>query len=248
RVTRLCLKGRFDRLQAGVGLQDMGWGQGWFYRPTDYFEPLGPLAFWREEPLGSESLDLSQPLFDELVLEAAARATAGGGDWVVRLPNETLAYALTPSLARLGGRMVLGLEARLTLPVCQLRLEGARWDGGDSPLEMEAGLSTRWDGSDLCLEWLRDATGEALGEFSGAAPGADYLYFSWGRALGPAWRLETRLVKSPDGGPFLLWPKAVMDFGTGWQFSLEGRTLVAWSAGPLARVGARLFTALAWEF
>jgi hypothetical protein len=250
RLTRLNLQQSFDGFQATLGVQDFAWGSGHFYKPTDYFNPLGPLTLLREEPLGSEAVDLSQALLEDLSLEAAGRLLAGGAaEWVVRLPNRGIGVSATPSFAHLTDRQGLGLEGVATFPTFQVRLEGAEWffSSGRAALEMEAGVSSRWDESNLCLEWLKDGTGEALGGFSNRNPAANYFYFSLNRALDKHWILEPVLVKSPDGGPFLVWPRVVLNFDTGWQFSLEGQVSTAFSEGPLALNPDRVFLALAYE-
>jgi len=194
---------------------------------------------------------LSQALFDDLGLEAAGRLLAGGAtEWVLRFPERGIGVSAIPSFAHLTGRQGLGLEGVVTFPTFQLRWEGVEWffPTNRSALEMEAGFSSRWDGSNLCLEWLKDGTGEALSGFSNGNPAANYFYFSLNRALDKHWTLDPALVKSPDGGPFLFWPRVVLNFDTGWQFSLEGQVSVAFAEGPLALNPDRVFLALAYEF
>ena len=251
RLTRLNLRESFDGFEAQAGLQAFDWGQGHFFKPTDYFNPLAPLSFWNEEPLGSEALDLSQALFDDLGVEAAARLTEGGdAEWVIRLPNRGIGFLAVPSFARLVGRDGLGLEGYVTFPTFQIRAEAVRWvlSSGEVEVEALAGISTRVDDGDLSLEWLKDGTGEALGAFSTQAPSADYFYFSLSRALGKRWTLAPALVKSPEGGPFLFWPKLVLNFGTGWEFSLEAQVSAAFGAGPLAAHSDRFLLGVSYEF
>ncbi len=251
RLTRLNLRENFDGFEAVAGLQTFNWGQGHFFKPTDYFNPLAPLSFWGEAPLGSEGLDLSQALFDDLSVEAAARLTAGAkGEWVIRFPNRGIGFLAVPSFARLAGRDALGLEGYVTFPTFQIRAEAVRWAfaAGGSAVEALAGVSTRVEDGDLCLEWLKDGTGEALGGFSNRNGKADYFYFSLSRALDKRFSLDPAFVKSPEGGPFLFWPKAVLNFGTGWQFSLEARVSAAFSEGPLAVHSDRFLLGLAYEF
>jgi hypothetical protein len=250
RMTRLNFQESFDGFQATLGIQDFTWGSGRFYKPTDYFNPLEPLTLLREEPLGSEAVDLSQALFDDLSFEAAGRLLLGGAtEWVARFPNRGIGVTATPSFAHLIDRQGLGLEGVVTFPTFQLRWEGVEWflPANRSALEMEAGVSSRWDESNLCLEWLKDGTGEALGGFSNGNPSADYFYFSLNRGLDKHWTLEPALVKSPEGGPFLFWPRVVLNFDTGWQFSLQGQVSAAFSEGPLALNPDRVFLALAYE-
>ncbi|MGH7740262.1 MAG: hypothetical protein ACREL1_08970 [bacterium] len=251
RFSRLSLKENVDGFQAVAGLQAFDWGSGRFDRPTNYFNPLSPLAMMRQEPMGSEAVDLSQFLFDDLSVEAAGRLLAGGAaEWVLRLPDRGIGFWVVPSFAHLMDRQGVGLEGAATFPVFQARLEAVRWTENSDPaaFEVEMGLSTRWQDSDLCLEWLRDSTGEALGGFSTGNPTADYFYFSLRRALDQNWTLAPALVKSWNGGPFLFWPRVVLDFHRGWQFSLEGQVAFAFQEGPLAANPDRLFLALADTF
>lgn len=251
RLSRLSLKENVDGFQVVAGLQTFDWGSGYFDRPTDYFNPLSPLALMRQEPLGSEAVDLSQFLFDDLSVEATGRVLAGGSaEWVLRLPDRGIGFWVVPSFVHLADRQGAGLEGVMTFPVFQVRLEAVRWtrDLGSVAVEAEMGLSTRWQDSDLRLEWLRDGTGTALGEFSTENPSADYFYFSIRRALDRNWTLAPALVKSPDGGPFLFWPRLVLDFHRGWQFSLEGQMAFAFQEGPLAGNPDRLFLSMAYVF
>ena len=251
RLTRLNLRETFDGFEAAAGLEAYNWGLGHFFKPTDYFNPLAPLSFWDEEPLGSEALDLSQTLFDDLSVEAAARLTAGANtEWVLRFPNRGIGFLAVPSFARLSGRDGLGLEGFVTFPTFQIRAEAVRWafTSGSSAVEALAGVSTRVEDGDLCLEWLKDGTGEALGGFSTRGQSADYFYFSFHRAWDKRFSLDSALVKSPEGGPLLFWPKAVLNFGTGWQFSFEAQVSAAFSQGPLAGHSDRFLLGLAYEF
>jgi hypothetical protein len=250
RLSRLNLQESFDGFEATLGLQDFAWGSGRFFKPTDYFNPLGPLTLLREEPVGSEAADISQALFDDLGWEAAGRLTAGGaGEWVLRFPNRGIGLLATPSFVHLTDRQGLGLEGVVTFPIFQVHLEGVEWflSSRRSALELDAGVSTRWAGNNLCLEWLKDGTGEALGGFSNSNPSADYFYFSLNRVLDKRWSLDPALVKSPEGGPFLFWPKVAFNFDAGWQLSLEGQVSAAFSEGPLALNPDRIFLALACE-
>ncbi|HVM32276.1 MAG TPA: hypothetical protein VMU88_04015 [bacterium] len=251
RLTRLHLKWAFDDFQAVGGLFAPDWGQGRFFRPTDYFGPLAPLTLWPEEPLGSEGLDASQALLDDLSVEAAARLTAGhGAEWVLRLPNRGIGFLVAPSFAHLSGREGLGLEGLVTFPDFQLRLEAVRWAWGGrlTALETLAGFSTRWEGGDWCLEWLKDGTGEALASFSTRAPAADYLTLFWRRALDENWVWEPTLVKSLQGGPLLFWPKLTWSFESGWTFGAEGQVGAFFSEGPLAAHPDRFFLRVDREF
>ncbi len=44
-------------LEMTAGLFKPNWGSSYFYRPTDYFFPLSPLQWDRDEPLASEGAD-----------------------------------------------------------------------------------------------------------------------------------------------------------------------------------------------
>jgi hypothetical protein len=251
RLDRLNLQWAFDGAQATLGLQAWDWGSSVFYQPTRYFDPLSPLILARDEPQGSEGADLSCALLDDLSLEGAVRFLSGGtAEWVVRLPNRGIGFSATPSFAHLAGGDEIGLDACLTFPTFQVRLEGADYyfSTGGSSLETVTGLSTVIDQSALVLEWLDDGTGQAMGSYSNQIAAADYLFFSWQRTVGKNWKILPVLVKSLEGGPFLFWPKAVWNFADQWDFTLESQVRIAYSAGPLALNPDRLFMAVGCHF
>ena len=104
-LDRAFLKWTKGSLEVKAGLQSFDWGSSYLYRPTDYFFPMPPMAWQRDEPLGSEALDASCFLFDFLSVEGAARWLEGGNaEGVLRLINKGIGIGVSPSFAFLTGR------------------------------------------------------------------------------------------------------------------------------------------------
>src|SRR6185295_6106190 len=117
RLSQAFLKWTSGRLEATVGFQSFNWGSARFFQPTNFFFPLSPLGWDRDHPLGSEALKANCFLIDDLSLEGAARWLDGGTDeWVVRLIEKNVGFAVVPSFARLAGRDGAGLELSVTFP------------------------------------------------------------------------------------------------------------------------------------
>lgn len=236
RLDRASLQWSSGSLETRVGLENFDWGSSSFYRPTDYFFPLSPLAWVSDTPLGSEGVDAKCFLFDDLSLEGAARLLQGGhAEEVVRLVNKGIGITLTPSFAWLQGRDGLGLEAAGTFPDFKAWVEGVDWffPGGVDRLQWVAGLSTIKQGTTLKAEFFQDGTGEILGGFSNGTLDAAYLSGSVGRKFPGGWKTELSLVKSVDGGPFLFWPKIQWAFAPQWEAGFQAQILIASGAGPL---------------
>lgn len=95
-MDRAYLRWASGPLDLSTGLIKPQWGSSFFYRPTDYFFPLSPLQWQGTEPLGSEGLDASLFLFDDLSLEGAVRVLEGGirkgscGWWTRELASPSL--------------------------------------------------------------------------------------------------------------------------------------------------------------
>ena len=210
RFDRAFLKWTSGRWEITGGLQSFDGGTAYFYQPTHYFNPLPPLAWITDEPLGSEGLNVNCFLFDDFSVEGSVRWLAdGNSEWTARLVDRGIGLSITPSFARMEGRNGTGLELSGTFPDFQVRLEGVNWFYPDNSTQLEwiAGLSTLVQKTKLTLEGFRDATGEALGGETSGNPDSFYFFASAQRDFSGQWQAAPALVKSLDGGPLLLWPK-----------------------------------------
>ncbi|HEY5039208.1 MAG TPA: hypothetical protein VIJ93_09075 [bacterium] len=252
RVNRVYLKWVSGSVEATAGLQSFNWGISRFYRPTNYFFPCGPLDWTRDQPLGSEALDASCFLFDDLSLEGAARLLEGGtAEEVLRLVNKGIGLTVTPSFAWMKGRNGLGLEAMGTLPDFQVRLEGVDWlyPDGHAAAEWVVGLSTVKDGTTYTLEAFRDETGNMLGFYSSApASQATYVSASVEKDFTDGWKVSPSLAFSLEGGPLLFWPKASWGFSTHWELEFEAQIQLGRVAGPLALNPGRAGLSVSYSF
>jgi hypothetical protein len=251
RFDRAFIKWTSGRWEITGGLQNFDGGTSYFYQPTDYFNPLLPLAWMTDEPLGSEGLNLNCFLFDDLSIENSVRWLADGtSEWIARLINKNIGISITPSFAWLEGRSGAGLELSGTFPDFQVRLEGVNWFYPDnsSRLEWIAGLSTLLQGAKLTLEGLRDATGEALGEWTSDNPDSFYLFASAQKDFSGQWQAAPALVKSLDGGPLLLWPKVFLKLDQNWKMTAQAQWPLGSAGGPLGLTPTRSGLSLAYLF
>jgi hypothetical protein len=251
RFDRAFIKWTSGRWEITGGLQAFGEGTSYFYRPTDYFNPLPPLAWMIDEPLGSEGLNVNCFLFDDLSVESSVRWLADGtNEWVARLVNRGIGISITPSFAWLESRNGAGLDLSGTFPDFQIRVEGVNWfyPGNSSRLEWIAGLSTLIQGTKLTLEGLRDATGEALGEWTSADPDSFYLFASAQKDFSGQWQVSPALVKSLDGGPLLLWPKIFLKLDQNWKISAQAQWPLGSASGSLGLIPGRSGLSLAYLF
>jgi hypothetical protein len=203
---------------------------------------LAPLVWKREEPLGSEALDAECFLFDFLSVEGAARWLQNGqSEGVFRLVDKGIGVGVTPSFAFLSGREGAGLEVSGTFPDFQARLEGVEWlyPDGTSRLEWMAGLSTSKNQVTYNLEFFKDGSGQVLGAFSDGTTQASYFFASVERKFPSKWGAFVGLLKSPDGGPALLWIQADVDLGRGYDLAYQAWLPVGSQPGPLAGVAHR---------
>jgi hypothetical protein len=237
RLSRANLHWTSGSIEMTAGLQDFSWGTADFYRPTDYFFPLPPLAWTKDQPLGSEGLDAKCFILDDLSLEGAGRFLQGRtSEWVARLVEKGIGITVTPSFAWLTGRNGFGLEMTGTFPDFKAWVEGVDWfypDGSARP-EWVAGVSTIVQGTSFTLEGFQDGTGDVLGSESNGILNAHYLFASAERAFPGQWKVIPALAKSLEGGPFLFWPKASWDFSPPWTLSFQGQIMIGNFAGPLA--------------
>jgi len=252
RLNRAFLKWVSGPLEVTAGLQAFSWGSASFFRPTDYFFPLPPLVWTRDHPLGSEALNASCFLFDDLSVEGTARWLQGGDtEWVTRLVEKGIALKIVPSFARTRDRDGLGLETTVTFPDLQARLEGVKWFYPAtspvrvplSPWEGVAGLSMVKEGSTYKVEVCWDGTGEALGASSTA-----YLFVSVERDFPGKWAMEPALVKGFEGGPFLFWPKVTWDFSPSWAASFQGQFPFGGGSGTLSLNPGRSGISASYQF
>jgi hypothetical protein len=242
RLDRAFIQWTAGSLEVKAGLQSFDWGSSYFYRPTNFFFPLAPLAWEREEPLGSEALDAECFLFDFLSVEAAARWIQDGStEGVLRLVDRGIGIGVTPSFAFLSGRNGAGLEISGTFPDFQARLEGVDWlyPNGINELEWVAGLSTSKNQVIYNLEFFKDGSGQVLGAFSNGYNQASYFFASVGRRFPSKWGAFVGALKSPDGGPALLWIKVDVDLGGGNNLAYQAWLPVGNVAGPLSGVAHR---------
>jgi len=248
---RAFMKWTSGRWEITAGLQTFDGGTAYFYQPTHYFNPLPPLAWITDEPLGSEGLNLNCFLFDDLSVEGSVRWLAGGAsEGVARLINKGIGISITPSFAWLEGRNGAGLELSGTFPDFQVRLEGVNWfySNNISRLEWTAGLSTLVQGTKLTLEGLRDATGEALGGWTSVNPDSFYFFASAQRDFSGQWQASSALVKSLDGGPFLLWPKVSYNLSQSWKLTAQAQWPLGSTQGLLGLTPSRSGLSLAYLF
>ncbi len=236
-MNRAYFKWASGPLELTGGLLRSDWGVSSFYKPTDYFYPVLPLAWIKEPSLGSEGAEVSCFLFDDLSLEGSARWLSGGqGEWVARLVNKGIGLSLTPSFASLTGRDGIGMELSGTFPDFQARFEGVEWfaPGGAVRLEWTAGLSTVMQATQWTLECFQDATGEALRGVSSGTGNGTYFFASAERQFTAQWRFAPALVKALEGGPFLFWPKVSWRFEPSWLLEFQAHLPLGNDPGPLA--------------
>jgi hypothetical protein len=239
------------RLDVILGLQEFNWGSSRFWRPTCFFNPLPPLTWMRDLPLGSEGVDASCFLFDYLSLEVGARWLGGETfEGVIRLVNRGIGITVTPSFATLTGRNGLGLEMVGTFPDLKAWLEGVDWlySGGISAVDWVAGLSTVHEGATYTLEVLRDESGIMLGGFSDITTRATYISPSYEKNFPGGWRLTGTLAFALEGGPILFWPKGSWNFSPPWEWGLQAHILAGPNQGPLALAPTRLGTWVSYSF
>ncbi|HVZ79876.1 MAG TPA: hypothetical protein VHE12_03645 [bacterium] len=222
-------------LELRAGLFKPDWGHSIFGRPTDYFFPVPPLSWLKDEPSASEGADASCFLFDDLSAEGAARFLEGGdAEWVVRLIQRGIGLTVTPSFARLQGKDGFGWEVMGTFPTVQVRFEGVDWrfaNGGDA-MDWNLGVSTSRYGVKYTAEVLRDGTGGILGGGSGYSQGS-YLFISAEGTLTPEWKMSTAVVVLLDGGTFLFRPKVTWTFTSHWEAGLQAQVPLGDWDGPL---------------
>lgn len=237
-------------LDVTAGLFKPQWGSSFFYRPTDYFFPLMPLQWQGSEALGSEGLDASYFLFDDLSLEGAVRVLEGSAtEGVVRLVNKEIGLTIVPSAAWMTGRNAFGLEVVGTLPSLQIRLEGTDWLYADqhTAANWTAGFSTTHEGIQYSAEILRDETGDILGGYSDVTSQGTYVFVSTEGAFLTQWKASPALVVPLEGGPFLFWPKVSWEFAPQWTLDFQGQILLGNWRGPLDLYPGRAGASLAYS-
>jgi hypothetical protein len=250
RLNRTYLHLATGRLDVTAGLFKPEWGSSFFYRPTDYFFPLAPLQWQSAEPLGSEGLDASCFMFDDLSLESAVRWLEGGkAEGLLKVVDKGIGLTVTPSLAWMTGRNGFGLELVGTFPTVQFRLEGVDWlyPDGHTATNWNLGLSTSHEGVKYTAEFLRDETGEILGNYSDAISEATYLFMSAEGQFWGQWKAAPALVASFEGGPFLFWPKISWDFEPSWELGFQGQMIIGAWKGPLDLYPGRAGIALSYS-
>ncbi len=236
-LDRAFIKWTTGPLEVKAGLQDFDWGSSYLYRPTDYFFPVPPLVWQRDEPLGSEALDASCFLFEFLTAEGAVRfLDSGRAEGVIRLVNKGIGIGVSPSFAFLSNRNGAGLELSGTFPDFQARLEGVNWfySDGTTRLEWVAGLSTVKNQTTFNLEFYKDASGQVLGGFSNGYTSASYFFASVEKRFPAKWGAFAGLLKSVDGGPALFWIKAEVDLDPNLGLSYQAWLPIGAEDGPLA--------------
>lgn len=234
-------------LDVTAGLFKPQWGSSLFFRPTDYFFPLMPLQWQGSEALGSEGLDASYFLFDDLSLEGAVRVLEGSAtEGVVRLVNQEIGLTVVPSAAWMTGRNAFGLEAVGTFPGLQIRLEGTDWLYADqhTAANWTAGFSTTHEGVKYSAEILRDETGDILGAYSDMTAQGTYVFMSAEGTFFTRWEASPALVVPLEGGPFLFWPKVGWNFGPQWSLDFQAQILLGNWKGPLDLYPGRAGVAL----
>ena len=238
-------------LDVTAGLFKPQWGTAAFFRPTDYFFPNPPLVWFRDVPLGSEGLDATCFLFDDLSVEGAARWLEGGTtEGVLRLVDKGIGISVTPSFAWLSGRNGFGLEMAGTFPDFKVYVEAVDWFYGDGNARVEwtAGLSTANKGIVYTAEVLRDETGRILGDFSDRLGEATYVYLSAQGSLFTRWKVTPSLVTPLEGGPFLFWPKVSWTFATPWEAAFQAQFPLGNWNGPLDLYPGRAGLSISYSF
>lgn len=238
-------------LDVTAGLFKPYWGIAAFYRPTDYYFPLLPLQWLTDEPLGSEGLDASCFLLDDLSIEGAVRWLEGGtSEEVIRLVDKGIGISVTPSFAWLSGRNGFGLEVAGTFPDFKVYGEGVDWFYGDGTTQVEwtAGLSTANKGIVYTAEVFRDQTGRILGDFSDRLGESTYIYLSAQGSLSTQWKITPSLVTPLEGGPFLLWPKVAWKFASPWEAAFQAQFPLGNWSGPLDLVPGRAGISISYSF
>lgn len=228
-------------LDLKAGLFKPDWGHATFYRPTDYFFPIPPLAWLQDEPNASEGADLSCFLFDDLNLEGAVRWLEGGtAEGVVRLAQKGIGLAVTPSIAWMDKQNDLGLEIMGTFPTFQVRFEGVDrlYPDGHTAQDWNLGVSTLRYGVKYTAEVLRDGTGEILADDLNDTPGT-YAFASVEGTLTTQWKISPAVVAALDGGPILFWPKISWAFALPWEVGFQAQVPLGNWAGPLEKVPGR---------
>lgn len=251
RLSRAALQYSSGRLDVVLGLQEFDWGSSRFYRPTCFFNPLPPLTWSREMPLGSEGVDASCFLFDYLSLEAGARWLKDGTfEEVIRLVNRGIGITVTPSFALMSGRNGLGLELVGTFPDFKARFEGVDWlyPGGNTSMEWVAGLSTVHEGATYTVELIEDGDGSVLGGFSNKTTKTAYISPSFEKDFSGGWHLVPSLAFSLEGGSLLFWPKGSWDFSPSLECGIQAQIMMGPDQGPLALNPTRLGTWVAYSF
>jgi hypothetical protein len=244
RLSRFYLKWASGRLEATAGLQDFNWGSAHFFKPTNFFFPLNPLNWTRDQPLGSEALDANCFLFDDLSLEGSVRWLEGGADeWVVRLIEKNVGFAVIPSFARLTGRDGMGLELSVTFPDFKVWVEGVDWifPAGPAQWEWVIGASTIGEGATFVLEAYRDKIGSRLGAFSNGTTDGQ-------KSFPGEWKAASAWVKALEGGPLLFWPQLSWGFSPAWELGFQGQIPVGNQPGPLAVFSSRVGVSLSYSF
>ena len=239
------------RAEITAGLFKPEWGSSSFYRPTDYFFPLDPLAWERNDAPGSEGLESTFFLFDDLSLEGAARWLEGwNGEGVVRLVDKGIGLTVTPSLAWMTGRNGAGLELVGTFPMLQVRFEGVDWlfADGHAVAAWNLGISTSHEGIKYTAEVLRDGTGEILGRNSSDNLPGTYAFISIEGSLFEKCKTLPSIVAPLEGGPFLFWPQVTCQLEEAWTISAQAQCLLGKWRGPLDMAPGRCGLSLAYAF
>jgi hypothetical protein len=251
RLSRAYFSWTSGPLEINAGLRSFDWGSSYFYRPTDYFYPLSPLIWTRDQSLGSDALQASCYLFDFLSAETAVRWLQGGkSEWVARLVNKGIGITVSPSFADMSGRNGLGLELNGTFPEFQVRLEGVDWMDADGHASVNwiAGLSTVHDGMKYTAEVLRDSNGEILGNETDRLPQATYVFLSMTGLLWKEWKVSPALVAPLEGGPVLFWPKLSWGFSQQWEAGFQAQLMMGNWKGPLDLYPGRAGLSLGYLF
>lgn len=238
-------------LDVTAGLFKPDWGASIFYRPTDYFFPKPPLQWVGMEALGSEGVDASLFLFDDLSVEGAARWLEGGTtEGVARLINKGIGLTIAPSAAWMTGRNAFGLEIVGTFPTLQVRLEGTDWIYADQHTAANwiLGISTSHEGVKYTAEILRDATGDILGAYSDDSNQATCAFISVEGTFFGTWKASPALVVPLEGGPLLFWPKVAWSFAPQWEAGFQAQVLLGNWKGPLDLYPGRGGFSLAFNF
>jgi hypothetical protein len=251
RLSRAYLHLASGPLDVTAGLFKSQWGSSYFYRPTDYFFPLSPLQWKEEEAPGSEGMDASCFLFDDLSLEGAVRWLSGGtAEGLVKVVDKGIGLTVTPSLAWMTGRNGFGLELVGTFPTFQVRLEAVDWlyADGQATTNWILGLSTSHEEVKYTAEVLWDETGEILGGYSGQASQATYVFLSAEGKFFGDWKASPALVAAVEGGPFLFWPKLGWNFKPGWELGFQAQALLGNWKGPLDLYPGRAGLSISYSF